>query len=237
MTRRIAILVDGDNTSHAQAARIMHAAAAMGRVDLARVYGNAAQPSGWLAAPGFRMIHSGCGKNAADVLLCIEAMELALTGDWAGVVIASSDGDFVHLAQRLRDRGLEVLGIGTDKAPARFRAACSTFVVLTESVAPLPPAPKLQQPTELDRQIRAVIGNGSEKGQGILLSALNGPMVRDYRVHIASLPERNWRAYLSARPDLYALEPKGPDARVRYRAAGFGGDVSAVRAPALVAVG
>ena len=237
MTRRIAILVDGDNTSHVQASRIMKEACAMGRVDLARVYGNAGQPSGWLSAPGFRVIHAGCGKNAADVLMCIEAMELALTGDWAGVVIASSDGDFVHLAQRLRDRGLSVLGIGTDKAPDRFRAACSAFVDLTKCAASPPPAHKRLQPTELDRQIRAVIGDGSVTGQGILLSALNGPIVRDYGVHIATLPERNWRTYLSARPDLFELDPKGPQARVRYRAAGFGGDVSAARAPALVAVG
>ena len=239
MTRRIAILVDGDNTSPVHAARIKDAAAAMGRVDLARVYGNAGQPSGWLTAPGFRMIHAGCGKNAADVLLCIEAMELALTGDWAGFVIASSDGDFVHLAQRLRDRGLDVAGIGEAKAPATFRDACASFIQITpvRQAAELPAISQRDQPTSsdtsqvlplpthrlrnLDDCILQMMIEHKVPAQGMRLTELNARMTTEFGFLIGAHEDKTWRAYFTRRPTLFSLDPPSQQARVRYRMKGF----------------
>ena len=48
-------------------------------------------------------MHAGTGKNASDLLLALDAVELALRGDVDHFVIASSDGDFSHLALRLRE--------------------------------------------------------------------------------------------------------------------------------------
>ena len=239
MIKRIAVLVDGDNTSPTRAAHIMAEAARMGRVDLARVYGNAAQPSGWLAASGFRMIHAGCGKNAADVLLCIDALELALTGDWAGFVIASSDGDFVHLAQRLRDRGLEVLGIGESKAPATFRDACTAFVELTSlhratepphvapcvatvgsDTRPVVPLPT-QRLRDLEDCILHMMIEHKVPAPGMALTALNARMVTDFGFLIGAHEDRTWRTFFTKRPALFSIDPPSQEARVRYRAKGF----------------
>lgn len=230
MTRRIAVLVDGDNISPVHSPRIMAEAAKLGRVDLARVYGNASRPSDWLTTPGFRMIHAGCGKNAADVLLCIDAMELALTGDWAGFVIASSDGDFVHLAQRLRERGLEVLGIGEAKASAGFRGACATFTIISHAASSVDNAiakmavQSVNTPlaSAFDHKIKAMVEKHSREGRGMKLSALSNAMKIAHQTQISAFSESSWRGYLTKRPRLYDLDPRGPDAMVRFLRDGFG---------------
>jgi uncharacterized LabA/DUF88 family protein len=107
---RIAVLVDGDNISAKHSSQVILLAEKLGRVDVARVYAAGNQQSDWLTTPGYRLMHAGAGKNSTDLLLCIDAMELALIGGLESFVIATSDGDFSHIAQRLRERGLHVLG-------------------------------------------------------------------------------------------------------------------------------
>ncbi|MFZ3582542.1 NYN domain-containing protein [Loktanella sp. DJP18] len=230
MTQRIAVLVDGDNLSAVHAAKIMAEARKLGRVDLARVYCNAS-----LTTPGFRMIHAGCGKNAADVLLCIDAMELALSGDWGGFVIASSDGDFVHLAQRLRERGIVVCGIGEAKVPQFFKAGCSKFIV----VGPSSTATKVvdvgqersntpssksapQTVSAFDNKIRGVISTHSREGKGMLVSDLANAMKVKHQTQISSVSGKTWRSYFEKRPHLYDIDPRSTDAMLRFKISGFG---------------
>lgn len=233
MTPRVAVLVDADNIAHHLAEQIVRAAASQGRVDVRRCYLNAQNASAWLAKPGFRACHAGTGKNAADVLLSIDAMELALTSDIGVFVLASSDGDFTHLATRLRERGLTVLGIGEAKAPATFRSACSGFTQIpmaTKPAAVPKPPPKTPQPpatpalppdASLDEKIRREIAKHSQHGKGMLITELASLMHRTHGVKISEQQGKTWRAYFSARPDLYALDPKGPQSRVRFRPEGF----------------
>ena len=239
MTQRIAVLVDGDNLGPVHAARIMAEAQKLGRVDAARVYGNATRPTDWTTCPGYRFVHAGCGKNAADVLLCIDAMELATGGDWQGFVIASSDGDFVHLALRLRERGLTVMGIGEAKAPASFRAACTTFLQVTDprsaaeraanaasEPAPQPAAGRaVTLPTDLLRDLDGCIWrmmmDHKVPAKGMTLIALNARMKEDFGFLIGAYEDRTWRAYFTKRPDLFSLDPRSAQARVRYRMQGF----------------
>ncbi len=215
---RIALLVDGDNISATHSKDILSYARKLGRVDVARVYGGAHHSCDWLNAPGYRVMHAGAGKNAADVLLCIDAMELALTGGLQTFAVATSDGDFTHLSQRLRERGLHVLGLGEAKAPECFRMACSTFVQLgaTRLIPTVTSA-------NFDRRIRAMIQQHTEKGSGMRLVDLAREMSRTHGTQISTYPERSWRAYLANRSNLYALDPRGPEAMVRYKPAGFAG--------------
>ncbi len=215
---RIALLVDGDNIGATHSKDILSYARKLGRVDVARVYGGAHHSCDWLNAPGYRVMHAGAGKNAADVLLCIDAMELALTGGLQTFAVATSDGDFTHLSQRLRERGLHVLGLGEAKAPECFRMACSTFVQLgaTRLIPTVTSA-------DFDRRIRAMIQQHTEKGSGMRLVDLAREMSRTHGTQISTYPERSWRAYLANRSNLYALDPRGPEAMVRYKPAGFAG--------------
>lgn len=167
------------------------------------------------------MIHAGTGKNAADLLLAIDAVEVALSGRAEAFVIASSDGDFSHLAHRLRAFGAEVTGVGEAKAPRGFRAACTEFVELGAGAA-IQLVPKSDGcPTDLDQKIRAMIATHSKNGAGIKIADLSPKMHAMHGTRISTFPEKSWRAYLSARPLLYELDPRGPEAKVRFRSQGF----------------
>lgn len=225
-----ALLVDGDNVSPVLAAPILAGLQTKDIPAIARVYTDAQKTTGWAESTGFRVMHAGCGKNAADILLAVDAMELALTRGISRFAIASSDGDFRHLAQRLREHGAEVIGLGEAKAPKGFRGACTRFVEIAAQHPPAPPppvAPPVAAPTApalpsaVDRQIRGVIAALSTGGKGVQITTLSTQMKSLHGVQISAHPEKTWRGYLSKRPTLYDLDAKGPAAMVRFRPAGF----------------
>ncbi len=242
---RVAVLVDGDNINAMHAEQVRCAGRRLGRVDVTRVYAAANIKSDWLSTPGYRVMHAGSGKNAADILLCIDAMELALTGGIENFVIATSDGDFTHVAQRLRERGLHVHGMGEAKSPQSFRLACTTFTVLKTAQcsvttpvakpptpvvkASVPPAkapasvtkPAVSNVSMLDRKIKAIIAKHSAKSRGMKIVDLAREMHAAHATKISEQPERTWRAYLTKRPNLYDLDPRGPEAFVRFRPEAF----------------
>jgi hypothetical protein len=59
--------------------------------------------------------------------MTIDAMDLLYRGHVDGFGIMSSDSDFLPLAQRIREEGLQVYGFGTTKTPLPFQQACSRF--------------------------------------------------------------------------------------------------------------
>jgi hypothetical protein len=67
------------------------------------------------------------GKSATDMRMVIDAMDLLYRGHVDGFGIMSSDSDFLPLAQRIREDGLEVYGFGTAKTPMSFQQACTRF--------------------------------------------------------------------------------------------------------------
>lgn len=218
MAQALAVLVDGDNIAPRQAGPILSAAAGLGMIRLARVYTDATRPSDWHGATGYRLVHAGTGKNAADILLALDAIEMRLTLGIGRFVIASSDGDFAHLATRLREHGAHVTGLGEAKSPAAYRDCCSDFILLDPGpagrIAPASPQ------SDLDRTLGSLIAAHGRKGQGIRMATLGQLMVRQHNLPTSALPEANWRAYFAARPSLYDLDPPGPDAMVRIRQAG-----------------
>lgn len=221
-TRRIAVLVDGDNISPVHAKRILDEGHKLGRVDIARVYVSGAQPTDWLSMAGYRAMHSGAGKNASDILLSIEAMELALVAGIETFVVATSDGDFSHLALRLRERGLHVLGLGEEKAPQSFRRACSAFTIIQSTkVTASTVKPLISTVSEFDKKIRSVIGNNSDGGRGLRIERLSIEMRHAHGTLISKTPDKSWRAYLTKRPTLFDVDPRGPEAMVRYKMDGF----------------
>jgi hypothetical protein len=212
------VLVDGENISHALAGQIMAKMQPFGRAIVSRVYGDVARLPLWEAAAGFEMIHTGHAKNGADMRICIDALDLAGQGGIGRVVIASSDRDFTHLAQYLRAKGIEVVGMGEGKTHESFRKACSHFVELGDAAKPAPqPEPK-KAPSDMDlthQQIAALIK--AEGRAGMLITALSVQMRAKHGFLIGQHEKKNWRGYLSACPSIYVLDPKGPSARVRLK--------------------
>lgn len=212
---RLSIFVDADNISAAQATAILDLARRLGAPDLMRAYGNVCHLPEWDKVPGFQVIHSGSGKNATDMLICVDAMERALSDQCAAVLLVSSDQDFTHLATRLRGYGLTVIGAGEAKTAERFRAACSLFEVLPELPVEKTTLVFVRPPlSEIDKKIYAVIEENSADASRIPITRLNEKMEKLYGLQIGTFPEKNWRTYLGNRPSLYRLDPKGPHAKV-----------------------
>ncbi|MFN4056924.1 MAG: NYN domain-containing protein [Roseinatronobacter sp.] len=117
MTEQAALLVDGDTIRAAQAQMIAQIAAQHGALRYSRAYLDLNRSSDWQGMGGFRLVPSGSGKNAADILLALEAAELLCAKGIQRFVIATSDGVFRHRALRLREAGALVFGIGESKAP------------------------------------------------------------------------------------------------------------------------
>lgn len=223
---RLSVFVDADNIPATLANTVLEIVSRHGQADLLRAYGNVRFLPDWDDKPGFEMIHSGNGKNAADMLICLDAMERALSGKCDAVLLVSSDQDFTHLATRLRCFGLTVIGAGEDKTSKRFQAACTEFHKLELpslgiGAAELPQPQKSAADETLDNKIRNVIRSECTDSTGIPITRLSGLMFKLHGTRISTYPERTWRAYLARRPHLYAIDRKGPDAKVRYIPKGF----------------
>lgn len=134
----LAVLIDADNTSWQYAKVIFDEIAKFGNANVRRIYGDFSGPrlSGWnnaiesLAILQHQQRTNSTGKNASDIALVIDAMDLMYKGRLDGFCLVSSDSDFTRLAQRLREDGLIVYGFGEQKTPESFRNACTRFTYL-----------------------------------------------------------------------------------------------------------
>lgn len=151
----LAVLIDADNVLSRHAEAILKEVGRIGEPALRRVYGDwsSQQLAGWKSAArdlGLVMHQQSAntkGKNASDIGLVIDAMDILHQGKFDGFVLVSSDSDFTRLASRIREEGLEVIGIGEAKTPESLRKVCNRFIlienILTEAEAdsPAQPAP------------------------------------------------------------------------------------------------
>ncbi|MBW7920686.1 MAG: NYN domain-containing protein [Rubellimicrobium sp.] len=205
---RAALLVDGDNIPPALVGAAVVAATGLGTLAVRRVHVHPQHLPAWAAVTGFRVVTSAAGKNATDMALAIDAVDLAAREGFAHFALASSDRDFSALAHYLRERGCRVLGIGEGKTPKTFRDACSRF---QEIGRPKRPASKL---SETDQHLRALIT--SANGSGLAVGVAGGLLFKHHGTKATELPGGSLRAYMRDHSSLYELDPKGPDAKVRW---------------------
>lgn len=139
--KRFALLIDADNAQAKAIDAILTEAARYGDVTSRRCYGDWTNTrlGGWKsvlnkhAVQPMQQFAYTSGKNATDSALIIDAMDLLYTGKFNGFFLVSSDSDFTKLATRIREAGLEVIGIGKRSTPEAFRAACNKFI-FTETI-------------------------------------------------------------------------------------------------------
>jgi uncharacterized protein (TIGR00288 family) len=137
-TRRVAVLIDADNASATHAAAIFEEVAKHGEANVRRIYGDfsGTRLRAWraqmqpLAILPQQQFNYTTGKNAADIALVIDAMDLMHTGAVDTFCLVSSDSDFTRLALALREKGKTVIGFGKRTTPAAFRNACNRFIYL-----------------------------------------------------------------------------------------------------------
>ncbi len=138
--KNIALLIDADNASSKFIQKILTELASYGKVNIRRAYGNWASSNmnAWqaiiqdYAIQPIQQYDLTKGKNATDIALTIDAMDILYTKNTDAFCIVTSDCDFTPLATRILSEGKFVIGFGQRKTPSPFVNACSTFLFLDE---------------------------------------------------------------------------------------------------------
>jgi hypothetical protein len=135
---KLAVLIDGDNIPSAYVKEMMEEIAKYGNPTIKRIYGDWTKPilSKWKnlllenAITPVQQYAYTSGKNATDSAMIIDAMDILYEGKVNGFCLVSSDSDFTRLATRLREAGMNVIGIGERKTPEPFIVACDRFIYI-----------------------------------------------------------------------------------------------------------
>jgi len=196
---RVAVFIDGDNISPKLINAVIERAKRLGRVDAVRVYADEYHVDVLCKTPGVTVAPMAASKNASDIALCLDALELALGSDIATFVIASADQGFAHLAQRLRSHGKWVLGISGVQPSDFFQNSCSEFHRLR-----LGPSDVALE--TLHSKIMGVLGQTPTEPIPLTLF---GQKMYQLGVTTSDLPNPNWRSFLAGHADRYTLCPVG----------------------------
>lgn len=214
---RVALLVDGENVSASYANKLILHASSIGCLTVKCVFGSIQQIKKWGEAPGFRVVHTGTGKNGTDIRLVIEAMDLAHSMRADAFALAASDGDYTHLAHYLVERGYALVGLGEAKVPQGFRQSCTKFIELTPDVRKPSTAKTPTQPqADVDGRVEAVIRSHAD-GDGWITVSMLGKLGADRGITRKDTGRATWKAYFLTRPELYHCEGSGHAQRVRLR--------------------
>lgn len=135
---RLAVLIDADNISYHYVKGMMEEIARYGTPTIKRIYGDWTKPNlgGWktvlldFAISPIQQFNYTTGKNATDSAMTIDAMDILYADNVDAFCLVSSDSDFTKLATRIRESGKIVYGIGEQKTPTPFIAACDRFIYL-----------------------------------------------------------------------------------------------------------
>jgi len=135
---RLAVLIDADNIPARLVSGIFEEIAKYGTPTFKRIYADWTKPhiGAWktvlldYAITPVQQYSYTVGKNATDAAMIIDAMDILYTGRVDGFCLVSSDSDFTKLATRLREAGMKVFGLGEQKTPSAFRAACDKFIYI-----------------------------------------------------------------------------------------------------------
>lgn len=169
----IALLIDADNTTPRGIDPVLTVMAELGQVNIKRAYGNFAKNN---LAKWDKITHKygirpqqqfdlTAGKNATDMAMTIDAIDLLYQGKVDGFGIMSSDSDFTPLATRLRQDGLIVYGFGSkNKTPDAFKSACTRFIDIDALIAGAsdeatpPRAPGEKAKAAIDEELVELLG-------------------------------------------------------------------------------
>ncbi|GAA5507553.1 NYN domain-containing protein [Novipirellula caenicola] len=173
----IALLIDADNAPAAKIDFIISELATYGIVNIRKAYGNwTKRPlEGWKKVlHEYAIAPTQCfdlvkGKNATDMALLIDAMDILYTKQVRTFGLVSSDCDFTPLALRIREDGKQVIGFGRQNSPEPFVLACSHFIYLDEDDHDNTPQKKkehsvssLKQNTKLMNTLRTAVKEAAD---------------------------------------------------------------------------
>jgi len=227
---RVALLIDADNSPASKIGLILNELSTFGETNVRRAYGNwkKNELKGWEeqlhehAIRPMQQFDYSKGKNASDMAMVIDALDLLYTDKPEAFGIVSSDSDFTPLVMHLRAKGSAVYGFGARKTPEPFVNACSRFLFLddlraaaTDSDADAERPPTMRMSTaelQKDKKLVELLRNAvrsAEDDEG--WSRVNE--VRQQIGNQASFDQRNYGystlTKLLAATDLFELADEG----------------------------
>ncbi|MBR4410094.1 MAG: NYN domain-containing protein [Firmicutes bacterium] len=136
--RRYAVLIDADNVSDKYVKIILDEISNYGVATYKRIYADWTKPkfARWKtmllehSITPIQQYSYTVGKNATDSAMIIDAMDILYSGKVEGFCLVTSDSDFTRLASRLREAGMDVIGMGETKTPKPFISSCNRFKYL-----------------------------------------------------------------------------------------------------------
>ncbi len=139
----IALFIDCDNISHKAIEGIINELSTYGVVNIRQAYGNWTKENlkNWeaklleFAIKPIQQFDYSKNKNATDILMTIDAIDLLHTKDIDAFAFATSDSDFTPVVMRVQAEGIKVFGFGEKKTPKPFMAACSQFIFTEKLMA------------------------------------------------------------------------------------------------------
>jgi uncharacterized protein (TIGR00288 family) len=195
--KKIALLIDCDNVSHSSIKGVIEELAKYGTVNVRHAHGNWNSPrlSKWIkklhiyAIKPMQQFAYTTGKNATDLAIAIDAMDLLHSENIDAFALMSSDSDFTPLALRIFESGRPVYGFGAKKTPKPFVDACSTFIYIENLVCEdkeTTNAPKqekskkqrLKQDDDLIKLLRTAVEQTSGNDDWALLNKVGSYMSR-----------------------------------------------------------
>ncbi|MFI5130343.1 MAG: NYN domain-containing protein [Chitinophagales bacterium] len=176
---RLAVLIDADNVPSRLIGGILEEVAKYGSPTFKRIYSDWTKPhvAGWKtvlldhAITPVQQYSYTQGKNSSDSALIIDAMDILYTGRVDGFCVVSSDSDFTRLATRLREAGMKVFGMGEQKTPPAFRAACDKFIYIEILDQPVAASPKQIKLADLRK--KEVISKVDKSLVQMIISSIN----------------------------------------------------------------
>ncbi|MBI5934631.1 MAG: NYN domain-containing protein [Chloroflexi bacterium] len=225
---QIAVFIDYDNIEISASDKlgkdvdvewslVLEAATQIGRVVVRRAYADWSSYGGdrqrELLGSGVELVHvsSKRGKNAADIRIVIDALELLNEGlgNITHIMLVSGDGDFTELVHRLRSRGLKVIGLGVSGASAEYLInACDEFIFYDRLVGAEQPASETEEGaspsfdiSEARQLLRRVLQ--SRQGEWVLAAELKNAMLRlDPAFSERNYGFANFKEFITAAKDI-----------------------------------
>lgn len=233
---RIAVLIDADNVSDKYIQYVLDEISNYGTPTYKRIYGDWTKPqlASWKKSlldhsiTPIQQYNYTTGKNSTDAALIIDAMDILYSGNVDGFCLVSSDSDFTRLASRLREAGMTVIGMGEEKTPKPFVAACNQFKYLEvlsmrmdedegDDDAKTEPQPKkpasISQTKKLKNALRSIINELSDDDGWAYLAVVNNMLIRRF-------PDFDTRNYGFMKMSVMMSSFK--EFEVEYRKAGSG---------------
>lgn len=214
--RLVAVLIDDENVGLGSVEWLFDQVSNLGRILVRRAYSDwskGGDQRDQLLQLGIEPVHvfrsSGSGKNASDIRLAIDAIDLLFSSPVDTFVVVSGDADFLPLVNKLRASGKMVVGAGREKSvSATLVKACDRYYYLDQHEQRQEVAEP--QPTPKDSLLVRAVHAGMDAEGKVLGSQLHQTMQRldpgfDFRARSYS----SFTAFLEASSEVKITRPSG----------------------------